>query len=118
VDKGTTFIRDGHIWFNLTEPTKHCSKVLCVNFTTLDEECPDDECQIKPSEYKWIEDGHPTTIAFSRAKIWDADKINSCLKAGTLKKPHHGDVPKTTVQKVLKVAEKSIQLSGDFKKLL
>jgi len=80
LEKGTTFIRSGHIWFNLTEPKKHDSSVLCVNFTTLDDECPDDECQILPSEYKWIENNHPTVIAFSRARIWDAEKIKSCLE--------------------------------------
>ena len=118
LEKGTTFIRSGHIWFNLTEPTKHNSRVLCVNFTTLDAECPDDECQIQSSEYKWIEDNHPTAIAFSRARLWDAEKIKSCLADGTLKKPRFGNVPKSTVNKVLKIAAKSIQLNSDFKKLL
>lgn len=118
LEKGTTFIRSGHIWFNLTEPTKHNSRVLCVNFTTLDAECPDDECQIQSSEYKWIEDNHPTAIAFSRARPWDAEKIKSCLADGTLKKPRFGNVPKSTVNKVLKIAAKSIQLNSDYKKLL
>jgi hypothetical protein len=118
LEKGTTFIRSGHIWFNLTEPTKHNSRVLCVNFTMLDAECPDDECQIQSSEYKWIEDNHPTAIAFSRARLWDAEKIKSCLADGTLKKPRFGNVPKSTVNKVLKIAAKSIQLNSDYKKLL
>ena len=118
LEKGTTFIRQGHIWFNLTEPTRHSTSVLCVNLTTLDDECPDDECLIECAEYKWVEDGHPTAIAFSRARIWDSEKIESSLANGTLKKPHHGDVSKTTVNKVLKVAAKSVQLNSDFKKLL
>lgn len=118
LEKGTTFIRSGHIWFNLTEPKKHDSSVLCVNFTTLDDECPDDECQILPSEYKWIENNHPTVIAFSRARIWDAEKIKSCLVSGTLKKPRFGDVPKSTVSKVLKIAQKSRELNSDLKKFL
>jgi hypothetical protein len=49
--KGTTFIRDGHIWFNLTEPAKNCSLVLCVNLTTMDDDCVDDECFVQASDY-------------------------------------------------------------------
>jgi hypothetical protein len=116
--KGTTFIRSGHIWFNLTEPTRHSPLVLCVNLTTLDDECPDDECLIESSEYSWVEDGHPTTIAFSRARIWDAEKIESCLADGKLKKPHDGDISKSTLNKILKIALKSGQLNCDFKKFL
>jgi hypothetical protein len=89
-----------------------------VNFTTLDDECPDDECSIQPSEYKWIKDDHPTAIAFSRARIWDSKKIVDCLARGILKKPSSGDVPKATVNKVLKIALKSVELNSDFKKLL
>jgi hypothetical protein len=118
LEKGTTFIRNGHVWFTLTEPKKNDPRVLCVNFTTLDDECPDDECHILPSEYKWIEENHPTTIAFSRARIWDSEKIKSCLANGTLKKPRFGDVPKSTVSKVLKSAAKSIELNGDLKAFL
>jgi hypothetical protein len=55
--KGTTFIRDRHIWFNLTEPTSANSFVLCVNLTTMDEECVDDECRLSHSDYRWVEQG-------------------------------------------------------------
>jgi len=116
--KGTTFIRHEHIWFNISEPTQECSDVLCVNFTCLDDECPDDECPITPQEYAWVKVGYPTTIAFSRAKIWDAKKIVACIQSGELRKPHQGNVPATTVLKVIKVALIARELNDDFRALL
>jgi len=116
--KGTTFIRHGHIWFNLSEPTKQNPEVLCVNFTCMDEECPDDECPISRAEYNWVKDDYPTTIAFSRAKVWDSGKIEACLANGELRKPHQGNVPKATVQKVIETAKKSRELSADQKDFL
>ena len=116
--KGTTFKRIGHVWFNLTEPKGTNRKVLCVNFTCLDEECPDDECPITSAEYNWVKGSYPTTIAFSRAQIWDADKIAACLKSRELRKPHQGDVPATTVMKVYRIAILSRELSDEKRALL
>lgn len=113
--KGTTFIRYGHIWFNLTEPDVKDPHVLCVNFTCLDDQCPDDECQISMEEYDWVKEDYPTVIAFSRARLWDAAKIVACLKSGFLRKPHQGDVPAATVAKVFEAALKSKELSADLK---
>jgi hypothetical protein len=116
--KGTTFIRHGHIWFNLTEPKEKNRHVLCVNFTCLDDECTDDECPITRAEYDWVKDEYPTTIAFSRAQIWDADKIAKCLETRTLRKPRQGNVPATTVMKVYCVALLSRELSDDLRAFL
>jgi hypothetical protein len=116
--KGTTFIIHGHIWFNITEPTEQNPYVLCVNFTALDEDCPDDECPISRAEYAWVKDDYPTTIAFSRAKIWDAGKILRCLKDGTLRKPRQGNVPHATVLKVIKVALNARELSNDLRVMI
>lgn len=80
--------------------------------------CPDNECVILSKDYKGIAADHPTAVAFSRAKLWDAGKIVACLKSGHLKSPWGGDVTPETVEKILLVAKKSIQLNGDFKKLL
>jgi hypothetical protein len=84
----------------------------------MDEDCVDDECLINPSEYKWVESDHPTVIAFSRARLWDANKILLALKAGALRKPRQGDIPKPTVAKVIKIAAKSRELGSDFKSIL
>jgi hypothetical protein len=116
--KGTTFIRDRHIWFNITEPTPNDPYVLCVNFTCLDEECPDDECPVTREEYGWIMENYATTIAFSRARLWDANKISECLKNGSLRKPRQGDVPIATMMKVIAVAKVSRELSADLRRLL
>ena len=118
LSKGTTFIRKGHVWFNLTEATDKNRYVLCVNFTCLDDECIDDECQLENADYSWIEKGYPTTIAFSFAQTWDADKIENCLKSGHLRKPDNGDVPISTVDKVIKVAKTSNHLSPDKRALI
>ena len=118
LNKGTTFIRNGHIWFNITEPKPDNRDVLCVNLTSLDEDCPDDECPITRSEYGWVKAGYPTTIAFSRAKIWNADKIAACLQSKELKKPHQGDVPAATVLKVIGVAWASRELSDALRAML
>jgi hypothetical protein len=114
--KGTTFIRKGHVWFNLTVPTARRPYVVCVNFTTLDEDCPDDECLITESEYVWVD--HPTSIAFSRAQLWDGRKIAECLMRGELRKPREGDVPTATVDKVYRAAILSRELSDDLRQHL
>jgi hypothetical protein len=44
-------------------------KVLCVNLTSFDEECVDDECLLDENDYAWIEAGHPTAVAFSKALV-------------------------------------------------
>jgi hypothetical protein len=116
--KGTTFIRDRHIWFNLTEPTRGNSFVLCVNLTTMDEECADDECRLSHSDYRWVELDHPTVVAFSRARVWDARKIVLALKSGLLRRPVEGDIPKAALAKVIRSATTSRELSPDFKALL
>ncbi len=116
--RGTTFIRSEHIWFNLTEPTIQNPYVLCVNFTCLDDECQDDECPITKVDYAWIKEGYPTTIAFSRAQIWDANKIIACLQSGALRKPRQGDVPQATVLKVIKIAMTSRELNDDLRAML
>ena len=116
--KGTTFIKSGHIWFNITEPTAQNPSVLCVNLTCLDSECPDDECIITGAEYGWIKDGYPTTVAFSRARSWDANKILECLRSGTLRKPRQGDVPQSTVSKVVRVALTARELNSDLRAML
>jgi hypothetical protein len=84
----------------------------------LDEDCPDDECPITKADYDWIKDGYPTTIAFSRAQIWDATKILACLQKGALRKPRQGDVPRGTVLKVIKAAMTARELNDDLRAML
>ena len=118
LQKGTTFIRSGHVWFHITERTPKNPSVLCVNLTCLDDQCPDDECHINKSEYSWVRDGYATAVAFSRARIWNGDSIEKCLRNGLLSEPHQEDVPKSTVLKVIKAALSSRELNADCRALL
>jgi hypothetical protein len=115
---GSAFIRHGHVWFILSEPGRNGGKVLCVNITTLDEDCVDDECVLKHSDFAWIEPNHPSAVAFSRAKVWDYERIEDAMKQGILRLCRCPIVPRTTLQKVIEAAKKSKELSQDLKALL
>jgi hypothetical protein len=107
---GTAFYRHDHVYFVLSQPNAF-GKVLCVNLTTLDDECIDNECTLDDSEYSWIKPKHPTAVAFSRAAIWDAALIDQCLQDGTLGQPNPSTVPGPTVAKVVALAKQSVQLT-------
>jgi hypothetical protein len=84
----------------------------------LDEFCLDDECLLENRDYCWIEKGHTSAVAFSKAREWDVAKIEWAINNGVLSCPHQGPVPKATVVKVVKIAKNSKELSGDFKAFL
>ncbi len=115
---GKAFIWDGHVWFVLSIPDCGNGHVLCVNITSLHDNCADDECILEHSDYCWIQEGHKSVIAFSRARLWDAKKVALAIKDGLVKCPRHGDVPKATVSKVIESALKSRELSKEMKILL
>ena len=112
---GTAFVWDNHVWFVLSAPDLR-GQVLCVNLTTLDEECPDDECILSEADYAWI--GHSTAVAFSRARLWDAAKIGAALAGGALERPQPNTIPWATVEKVRKSAIASRGLRKEWKALL
>jgi hypothetical protein len=89
-----------------------------VNLTTLDDECPDDECVLGNADYAWIRPNHPTAVAFSRARIWDLAKLEAAIKSGLIKIPHPDMVPNATVLKVAAIAVKSVELRKDAKRML
>ena len=115
---GSAFIWDGHVWFILSDPQANRGEVLCVNLTSLDAECPDDECFLDHSDYGWIEMNHKTVVAFSRARIWNASKIQMAIAKGLIKCPTLNVVPKATVSKVIKAALASRELGADMKAFL
>ena len=49
--KGDAFWCEGHVWIVLSDPSKNDGKVLLVNLTTLDDDCPDDECILNESHF-------------------------------------------------------------------
>lgn len=115
---GTAFVWDGHVWFALSDPNHLSGQVLCVNLTSLDEDCPDDECLLTHHDYAWIEDGHPTAVAFSRSRLWDAKKLDGVLAAGVLERPFPDTVPLHTLDSVREAAKASKQISAIKKAFL
>lgn len=115
---GTAFVWDGHIWFVLSNPRKNSGKVLCANLTTLDEECPDDECPLAHPDYAWIQPNHKTTVAFSRAKVWEVSKIEKAIAAGIIKQPTPNTIPSVTISKIIQRAKSSRELSPEKRAML
>lgn len=114
---GTAFYRLGHVYFVLSAPTPE-GKVLCVNFTTLDDDCIDDECPVNSNDYAWIQPGHPTTIAFSKSLVLDSALIDQCLKNGNLQPPNPPVVPAATCAKVALIGKISRELSPEYRDML
>jgi hypothetical protein len=114
---GTAFYRLEHVFFVLSAPTPE-GKVLCVNFTTLDDDCIDDECPVDSSDYAWIQPGHPTTIAFSKALVLDSALIDQCLQNGKLQAPNPPIVPAATCAKVALIGKTSRELSPERRGML
>lgn len=115
---GTAFYRHDHPYFVISDPASNDGKVLCVNLTTFDEDCIDNECHLDRTDYAWIKPNHPTVVAFSRAQVWDGSKIDHCLQDGTLQPVNPPIVPAATVAKVVAIAKTSLELSPDKKMLL
>jgi hypothetical protein len=116
LSKGDAFIRNGHVWFLLSDPAANKGRVLCANITSFDEECTDDECFLTPQDYSWIK--HQSVVAFSRAKVWDAAIISKCIQDGKLKCPHPKSLPASTISKIVEIALLSRELSEEQKAYL
>jgi hypothetical protein len=115
---GDAFLWDGHVWFILSEPRHVSGKVLCVNLTTLDEECPDDECVLDNPDYGWIDPGHLTAVAFSRARVFDARKVEESISSGLIRRPRPNQVPAATMAKIVTAAKASKELSAEKRRML
>jgi len=115
---GTAFYRHEHPYFVISDPALNDGMVLCVNLTTFDDECVDNECHLDQNDYAWINPNHPTVVAFSRAQVWNASKIEECLRNGNLQPVNPPIVPAVTIAKVVAVAKKSDELSPEKKALL
>lgn len=115
---GTAFFYKNHAFFVISDPAANSGDVLCVNLTTCDEECVDDECLLDHIDYAWIEVGHRTAVAFSRAQIFKAANIDQCLQSGLLKAVNPPVVPAATVAKVVAIAKTARELSRNKKAML
>jgi hypothetical protein len=65
-----------------------------------------------------IKPNHPTTVAFSRARVWDAVKIDQCLQNGLLHPANPPVVPANTVAKVVAIAKHARELSAEKRAML
>lgn len=102
----------------LTDPLPLDGYVICVNLTTLDAECADDECILLKPDYDWIEPDHPTAVAFSLARKWKVELICDSLKDGLLKKSYPSHLPEPTFTKVREAAFRSRMLDNELKAFL
>jgi hypothetical protein len=115
---GEVYWRDRHPWIVISESGHSSGLILCVNLTTLDEECPDDECILHKADYEWIEDEHSTAVAFSRAKLWEESKFIEAIRRGILKAGRPKSIPEACLKKILTAARMSKQLGHKKKELL
>ena len=116
VRTGLAFWRNDHPWIVLTDPVPTSGNILCVNLTTFDAECVDDECILEPKDYAWIK--HPTAVAFSFAQSYDVKKLEMAITKGLLKLAHPSDIPAATLKKIRSIAKTARELSPDLKALL
>lgn len=101
---GQAFWRIDHPWIIITDPIPQSGKVLCVNLTTLDEDCVDDQCILSSADYAWIKRDHPTAVAFSYAQSYDIEKLESAIQKGLLKPVTPPKIPSGTLRKIREVA--------------
>jgi hypothetical protein len=103
-----------HIWIVLTDPARTGGNILLVNLTSLTDDCADDACILQPTDFVLLT--HATSVAYSRALVGNAEKLDELVKAG-----HFTEVtslPAATLQKVLQGARDSRELSGANKSLI
>lgn len=115
---GNVYWRDGHPWIVLSQAGHSSGYILCVNLTTLDEECVDDECILSKADYDWVEEKHPTAVAFSRARVWEESKFREAINRGLLTSGHPKSVSDACLKKIVKAAYSSKQLAKTKKNLL
>jgi hypothetical protein len=113
---GNVYRWDNHPWIVISNPGHQSGKLLIVNLTSLDEECPDTECTLNKSDYAWID--HPTVVAFSRAKIVDEAQFIKAITANALKEGHPKTVPPACLAKIQAAARASREMAKIKKNLI
>lgn len=116
--KGDAFWCEGHVWIILSDPSQNDGEVLLVNLTTLDDECPDDECILNETHYAWIKPNHPTAVAFSRFRIWNAPRLSAAIGLKLITAAHPKSLPAVTIAKITADAKVSRELSKKAKRML
>ncbi len=103
-----------HIWIVLTDPARTGGEILIANLTSLNEECVDDVCILAQTDFILLT--HNTTVAYSRSQVGTAGKLEELIgqRAFTEVTP----VPPETLQRILRGARATRELSADKKRLI
>jgi len=102
-----------HIWIVLSDPA-HTEEILLVNLTSLTDDCVDDVCILSPADFELLT--HKTTVAYSRAQIGTATKLNKLIAQGIFTRIT--PVASATLHKIVSGARSTRQLSQSQKRLL
>lgn len=103
-----------HPWVVLSPPKNGAVSVLVVNWTTFRNTCVDDVCFLDVGDHKLIE--HRSTIAYSRAKIWDSAKIAFAIEQSALNVLD--PVSPNLLARIIAGAKISRELSAEYKAYL
>jgi hypothetical protein len=111
---GLTFVPQAdraHPWVVLSTPMPHDPRVLVVNWTTLRESCVDDTCFLDVGDHPLID--HRSTMAYSRAKLWDSTKIAFAIDQGAISAV--ASVSATLLARIIAGAKRSRELSAEYR---
>ena len=85
-----------------------------VNWTTLDEECVDDECRLQPGDHPLV--CHESSMAYSRAHLWREERILFALENGALEA--FEPLSDAVLKRVVDAARASRELRAEWKAVL
>lgn len=118
IDLGTTVRcneEPRHIWVVISDPAIHGGRILFVSLTTLKDNKLDDVCALNREDYpRYI--SHPTTVAYSRARVGDAVALQRAIDSGYFTRLER--MPITTLKKIIDGARRSEHLAPSKKALL
>jgi hypothetical protein len=103
-----------HGWVIRTEPFATNAFVLAVSWPRLDDECVEDACILQPADHPDLR--HPSTLADSMARVWDARRRH---RGGMQRGLQQRDpLPPSLLARVLAGARAARRLCLKFKALL
>jgi hypothetical protein len=103
-----------HIWVVLSDPARTGGDILMVNLTTLTEDCVDDVCVLRPTDYPLLT--HATTVAYSRAQAGPVSALEAQVQQGSFS--IITPLPAAALREVVQGAQISRQLSEAKKRLV
>lgn len=103
-----------HVWVVISNPAPNDGKVLVVSWTTLREYSADHACYLEPGDHPAIT--WKSTIAYTRARVWDPEKIVSAVEGKALRRLD--DLKPQTLQKIRNGALASHELRSEWKRML